>query len=241
MPRTLPALLATLALASAPAASALTIDFEEFPNHGDVVTASQGVAIIADSAVDIAVVFDTENESDTFDPDLERGTGWAFGNLGPDAVLDNILILQENDAGCGDGTCDSPDDDGSRPAGSFSFLFEERFQYFQFDLVDVDDASEEFGTITFLVSPQGEGGGGPVEVAGFSFDQFPGLGQGVVYGNNSANHIDLGFVGLFDTVVIEMGGSGGVDNLAATVPEPDSAALMVLGLLILGISSRRRH
>ena len=41
-----------------------------------------------------------------------------------------------------------------------------------------------------------------------------------------------------------MGGSGGVDNLVALhkepVPEPSTGALMGLGLLALGIASRRR-
>ena len=151
-------------------------------------------------------------------------------------MLDNILILQESETGCGDGTCDDPDDEGSRPAGDFTFLFQETFQLFRFDLIDVENETDELGRIVFLL--------GGVEVVAVGFDEFLGLGLGVVYGNNSANRIDLGLIGDFDTVVIEMGGSGGVDNLVALhkepVPEPSTGALMGLGLLALGIASRRR-
>ena len=78
------------------------------------------------------VVFDTEL-SGTSDSDLEVGIG-------------NISIVQENTIGCGDGTCDDPDDNA---AGGF--------QKFQFDpiryvksLVWIDaDRPEPFGEIFF--------------------------------------------------------------------------------------------
>jgi hypothetical protein len=36
----------------------------------------------------------------------------------------NVLIIQENDIGCGiGGICDQPDDEGSRPTGYLSFVF----------------------------------------------------------------------------------------------------------------------
>jgi hypothetical protein len=85
-------------------AQALTLDFEEF-EHGTVVSDSalanyKGAVI---SVVnfhaghqDLGIVFDSEHEIDTADPDLERGSGWAAGNLAPDSVLGNILIIQEN-------------------------------------------------------------------------------------------------------------------------------------------------
>ena len=64
-------------------------------------------------------------------------------------------------------------------------------------------------------------------------------------GNNTANRFaqiathKLG-IDPFSRVTIRMGGSGGVDNLAfSTVPEPTTAALMTLGLLVAG-SGRRR-
>ena len=61
----------------------------------------------------------------------------------------------------------------------------------------------------------------------------------MVYGNNSANRIDLGLIGKFDEVLITMGGSGGIDRVTTNVPEPNTLALCGLGLAAL-TSLRRR-
>ena len=219
-------------------AHALLLDFEELAfAHGDVVTLSQGVTITTENFVaahpDLGVAFDT-TQLHTADLDLQATGGWDFGNLGPNALLGNILIVQENDAGCDTGTCTSPDDEGARPAGSFSLDFDQLgiFESFSFDLVDVEDAVLENGSLQFLL------GGNPVEF--FSFASFLGLGQDVEYGNNSANHVDLGQVGAYDQVVITMGGSGGVDNILAEAAEP-SAALLLLGVGLALVHHRRRR
>lgn len=230
-----------LFFAAAPAA-ALSIDFDSF-GHGDIVANPLadhgGYTLVVENlhrSFDIGVAFDT-GVSRSSDSDLEMGNAWSGGNLAPSTELGRILILQENDD-CGALSCSDPDDEGKRPAGKFTFLFDQTFQLFSFDLVDVEDASMEMGRITFFERTPG---GVDIVTASFGFDEFLGLGQGVAYGDNTANRIDLGEVGDFNAVQIELGGSGGIDNLNATVvPEPGTATLLGLGLVALARFGRRR-
>ena len=234
------ALTGVLALAAAPA-GALTIDFEGF-GHGDILADGQGTQAGYTLEVenfnrgfDLAVAFDSNTPpSQTTDDDLVRDAGWAFGNLDSNEDLGNLLILQENDD-CMAGNCVDPDDEGRRPAGEFTFLLDQTYSLFAFDLVDVEDSTAEAGEIELLL-----GGAGGTQVAFFTFDELESIGQGVVFGNNSANRIDLGAVGDYDTVRIRLGGSGAVDNLILAVPEPGSAALLGLGLFGLAARGRRR-
>jgi len=143
-------------------ARALSLDFEEFA-HGEIASVSnnpsyKGVVIAVDNAnsssghPDLGVAFDSENEVDTRDPDLERGNGWATGNLAPSTELGNVLIIQENGTGCGDGICDRPDDEANRQAGTITLDYsnlDETFNSFQFDLIDIDDVTAEGGSIEF--------------------------------------------------------------------------------------------
>ena len=224
-----------LCLAAAPAHALLLLDFEELDfGHGHVVSISRGVQIATDNFViehpDLGIVFDT-TQINTADGDLQATGGWEPGNLGPDAFLGNILIVQENAAGCDTGTCTAPDDEGARPAGSFTLDFDQLgvFETFSFDLIDVEGAELENGSVEFRL--------GEIQVALFSFASFLGLGQDVEYGNNSANHVDLGNVGAYDEVVITMGGSGGVDNILVQAAEPSAALL----LLTAGLALLRRR
>ena len=63
----------------------------------------------------------------------------------------------------------------------------------------------------------------------------------VVYGNNSANHLLVIDGMTFDTVVVSLGGSGGIDNLTATnpVPEPTAPILFLAGLAAVSTRIRR--
>ncbi len=240
MTRALSALAGCLLLVTALSASAgaLTLDFEEF-GHGDVVTLSKGAFISTEnfhpnaSHPDLGVAFDT-TASGTSDRDLEQGGGWALGNLAPATGLGNLLIVQENALGCDTGTCSDPDDEGRRPGGRFTIELAGlgTFDEYAVDIVDVEDRSAENGSIEFW--------NGAVLTSSFDFDDFLGLGQGVAFGDNSANHVDLGHVGSYDTIVVTMGGSGGIDNIEAAMPEPGAALLFALGCATLSGARRLR-
>jgi len=223
-------------------AQALTLDFEEFV-HGEVVSTParanyKGVVITIDNFEaghpDLGIAFDSENEINTADPDLERGTSWAAGNLLPETVLGNILIIQENNVDCDGGVCSDPDDEARRQAGTITLSLAPLltpFSLFEFDLIDLDEITAENGSIEFLL--------GGVQASIFDFDEF----TGVTWGDNSANHIDpsdLREIGAYDEIVITLGGSGAVDNLFMSVPEPSTLALTSLGLSGLAVVGRRR-
>jgi hypothetical protein len=247
--------LAAVALAVSPAA-AVTVDFEEFTpsvDHGRIVTSSQGVGISATNlsyGPDYAVVFDsnllgTEDEDlQLISPSIPGGeNGWATGNLAPDTDLGFLLIIQENDWGCGDGVCNVPDDEGSRPAGSLEFDFSAveggLFASLQFDIVDLESTTAEEGGIEFFL--------GLSSVGSISFSALAAMG-GVTFGDNSANTmpaVDVASFGVstfFDRAVFHLGGSQALDNIVAKpVPEPGAALVFALGLGIVGSAIRRRR
>ena len=238
--------LAILALVfSAPSADAVMIDFDSL-QHGEIVdTDFVGMFGVEISAVnvgggpDLAVGFDT-TETGTRDPDLEADPFWSGGNIQQEA-LNIILIIQENDIGCGDGVCDEPDDEGSRPAGQLIFDFEAlgvSISAFGFDLIDVEGVGtdQENGAVVFLFD-------GGMLIDEIAFSDFGPQSQGdLEFGNNTANRIDLFDIDDRTTrVAIKLQGSGGVDNITFTpVPEPTSVVLMGLGLAGLTARGLRR-
>ena len=246
MLRSILVLLAALLLFAAGPAPAITIDFDNFA-HGDIVAgpiaSHPGYTLIADNRhkiFDAAVAFDT-GVTGSLDPDLQLdpSTGWAFGNI-PNQDLGSILIIQANDR-CDSTRCLAPEDEGRRPApGKFTFLLDVVASSFAFDVIDVENSTREAGRITFFLLEEGSASN---TVASFTFADFETLGQGVVYGNNSANHVELGEIGPFNAFEILMGGSGGIDNIFANgtpVPEPTTAALLGLGLTAIALAGRRR-
>jgi hypothetical protein len=251
----------------APALSAGVIDFNSL-GHGTVVNdqfVSAGVAISADNphhdGSDYAVAYDTiaaNTPDNTHDPDLE-GPSWGNSNIpninSPGLVLGRILIIQENDPntspnqtdGCAGETCTYPDDEGRRNpyAGSLFFDFDTAITSFGFDLIDVEGA-EEFENAGGFAAVFFDAIGG--ELARIGFGTFIGR-DSASFGNNSVNRISpINFVSDLrldpsDQVMrveINMGGSGGVDNVNWTVPEPTTIALLGIGLLGLGFRSRRK-
>jgi hypothetical protein len=231
-----------LSLLGASAAQALSLDFESL-SHGEVVKAGLGDvqidALNPNRGFDLAVGFDT-SLSGTADLDLEMGGGWSSGNIAGER-LGTILILQENDLGCDVGICSNPDDEGRRPAGDLSFAFGTSVLDFGLDLVDIDNALVEDGSLEFFDGAASV----TISFAEFIDPKSAFYDDTIEFGNNSANRISplsakaLGLEEI-DGVTVHLGGSGGVDNLTGTiVPEPSTAILSLLGLMGLASVGRR--
>lgn len=211
------------------AAGADTLDFSDL-SHGDVVAAQyagQGVNIAAvnfDNPLntDLAMVFDT-SLSGTADGDLEDP--FNLGNTDLNTPLGNVLIISEN------GT---PNDEGSRPAGTLTFSFDMVVTSFGFHVVDLESETAENSSLDFYLN------GGIVE--SIDFAEFLAGGShdnGVVYGNNSINLInEFAIAGGYDELVINVGGSMGFDNITYTIPAPGALALFGFGGALM---SRRRR
>lgn len=226
---------AVLALAGGVSlAGAQTIDFSGLA-HGEIVSNQfAGVTISAvnpNRSFDLAVAFDT-TQIGTADPDLEDP--FVDGNISGNTFLGNVLILQENDQGIGDGIADNPDDEGSRPAGQLIFDFDVSIQSFGFDLVDLEGAISETSTLEFFLA-----GSSVLSIDFTEFEAGGAFDMGALYGNNTLNRIDeITVSGGFDRAVINLGGSGAIDNVNYTVPAPGALALLGLGGLVAG---RRRR
>lgn len=222
-------MIALTAAAIASAANADILDFSDL-NHGDVVAAQyagQGVNIATVnfdnlSNPNLGVIFDT-SLSGTADGDLEDP--FSLGNTDLNTDLGNILIISE------DGT---PNDEGSRPAGTITFTFDMLVQSFGFHVVDLESETIEESSLDFYRD------GGLVEsvdfadfLAGGSHD------NGVIFGNNSINLIsEFAVAGGYNELVINVGGSMGFDNITYTVPAPGALALFGMGAA-LGVRRRR--
>jgi hypothetical protein len=217
------------------------VDFEGLL-HGEIVsTQVPGVTVSAvnyNQPFDLAVAFDTEVPG-TSDADLEFP--WDGGNLAPDTFLGNILIIAENDLDAdGDGYLDDPDDEGGQPAGQLIFVFDDLLTEFGLDLIDIEPA--EGGYLEFF-----EDGDllTTVTFAEFTTPLSDFYDPTVEFGDNTANRISpLSFTvegngGLvaFDEVRVNLGGSGGVDNLYFTFVPAPGAGVMLLGLF----AGRRRR
>ena len=234
------------------AAHAGIIDFNGYPAGTIIDTeyATAGVAITADNslstAFNVATLF---NAAGTSGPDTDLQGPWDLGNIAPGGPGGNVLIIQDQRSRTiTNGRIASPDDEGGRPAGSLFFTFATPIKAFGFDLLDVEGPAEFNGSSGFFATFFGAGT--PVKVG---FDQFLALGPyhraGVVYGNNSANRIapitaqQLGIPGGFTMVEINLGGSGGIDNISyqnvSSVPEPATIGIVAAGLPRLTIRRRR--
>jgi hypothetical protein len=155
-------------------------------------------------------------------------------------VLGNILIIAENDIDLDmDGFIDDPDDEGSQPAGSLTFVFATPIVELGIDLIDVEpEAGEQLFELSFF--------SGAILVGTLGWSELVQRDASIEFGDNSANRVapvtagELG-VTSFDRVALALGGSGGADNLTFTqIPEPGTLALVALGLLATaGLRGRR--
>lgn len=204
-----------------------------------------GVAVTVENfnrSFNLGVIFDTTFTGNTTDPDLLGPTWSGGGNLAAGApVIGGIAIIQENTTGfdpSSNSMVSDPDDEGGRPAGRFTFTFDAPITSFGFDIIDVEGRIEAFSTLHFT----GSGGSSTT----LPFSSFMSRDPSVSFGNNSLNRInpitsaELG-TGPWDSVTLQLGGSGGLDNVQfTTVPEPSILLLLGTGLG-LAYRGRRRY
>lgn len=220
-------LIAATALSSA-TANAIVLDFEGFA-AGTIIDneyAALGVAISATNfsyGPDVAVVFDSNNPTGG---DGDLGAPFSNPDLGT-LSPGNLLILQER-SNCDALSCSEPDDEGSRPAGQFVISFTEGVLLQSIDFFDVEgieaspnDAIELYDGDNNLISN------------GF---YVPATG-----GDNMWAPVLFGVDGVH-SIVINMGGSGAIDNIAfetSVVPVPAALPLFISALAGMGFMRRR--
>ncbi len=255
-----------LAVPSAYAATIQTLTFDQAPFvHGSVVGRGAGdpvvstiydtgaygnVTIFADNnggGPNIAVAFDTDTP--TNDPDLGSPFYSSPADLaaeqnnpfvpGPNPFYpDKVLILQENGSGCGDGVCNSPDDEGSRPAGILTFKFGSVIELLSMDFFDIETA-EDGATPNNRIRLYTDTDGNNEVLANTFYTPDTGgdrLWDQVVF--DSSVNPELASLRRID---VYMGGSGALDNLQyKVVPVPASVWLFGSALLgFIGYSRRR--
>jgi len=203
------------------AAAAISINFDGFANGQIIDSEVPGVVISADNmggGPDLAVIFD-ERIVQGGDPDLNGGGcipgdpanicdgTWAVGNLAPNTVLNNLLIVQENGVNQGGFISTVPDDEAG--GGTLKFDFQECIKSFGMDAIDAEGMEEtpgSFGSISFRLNN--------VEVATRDFENLVAVN---LFGDNSANRfapITSAVLGTtFDEVWVIHDGSGAVDNI----------------------------
>ena len=218
---------ALVSLLLAGAANATVLDFEAFAS-GVIVDneySALGVMISVDNTgggPDLGVVFDTDNPTggDTdlagpFDNDTR-------GSLSPGKVL----IIQENGP-CNTETCETPDDEGSRAAGSITISFGGPVTLDTIDFFDVETPEAGPGDdnrITLF----------DVDGIAMALDFYtPDTG-----GDNRWDQVFFGISGV-SAIQINLGGSGAIDNIAFQ-PVPVPAALPLFGFALAGLGFLRR-
>ena len=237
-------LLAVPAFAGTPGPGSRLIGFED-RQPGSIIdndySSAEGVVISVQrtsSGPAVATLYDTGRRGEP-DPDLQ--TPFDLGNLAPTGTGGNVLIIPENNTDSnGDGLIDQPNDEGTRPAGQFTFDFLFPVSDFGFDLVDVEGPAEFNNNSGYFASFYLDGElEARVGFGSFIDPTSPFYDPTVRFGDNSANRITpitARLVGLpeFDRVVLNFGGSGATDNIRFTfVPEPTALGLAVLPALAL--------
>ena len=212
--------------------SAAVIDFEGF-DPGTIIDSEYAPEVVitginSSKGPDIAVIFDTTDENPAGgDFDLVA----PFDSINPELPDDyepgNVLIIQENEASCdfSTGVCGIPDDEGSRPAGIFEFLFNQDIILESIDFFDIEfeENDENPNSRIHLYDALGNE-----------------IQRGMWFvpntdGDNMWNQVDFGGVTGVRRVIIEMAGSGAIDNVTyQVIPVPAAAWLFGSALGLLG-------
>lgn len=209
-------------------AGASVLDFENF-EAGTIMDSEYSALGVTIAAVnlgggpDFAVVFDSDNPTGG---DTDLGAPFTNPILGA-ASPGNLLIIQEND-NCDAFACAIPDDEGSRPAGQLIISFNEGVLLQSIDFFDVEGEESSPGSSIELYDDEN------VLIPASFF--VPDTG-----GDNMWAQVMFG-VSQVKTIVINMGGSGAIDNIAfepRVIPVPAALPLLLTALAGLGFMRRR--
>lgn len=219
-------------LAMAGSTSAAVIDFEGF-GSGQIIDDEYAPdvsisAINLSSGPDVAVIFDTTDPNPAGgDFDLVA----PFDSINPNLIDNfnpgNVLIIQErNDCNFVTGFCATPDDEGSRPGGEFEFLFSSDIILETIDFFDIELAEDNGNPNSEIHLFDSDGD--EIQIGNFFV---PNTG-----GDKMWNQVDFDSVTGVRRIVIELNGSGAIDNLTfqtQVVPLPATAWLFgsAIGLL----------
>jgi len=224
--------------AMAGSTSAAVLDFEGFA-AGQIIDDEYAPDVLISginlsTGPDVALIFDTTDLNPAGgDYDLVGPFGTNNPALNGNFEPGNVLIIQErNDCDFQAGFCRTPDDEGSRPGGEFEFVFStdivlESLDFF--DIEAVEDNNNPNSQIRLYDSADNE------IMAGMFF--VPGTG-----GDNKWNQLDFGSVSGVRRIVVELNGSGAIDNLTyQVIPIPAAAWLFGSALGLLGWMRFRAH
>ena len=222
-------LLAVLAISCclSSAAFAAVIDFESYSSgtiidseYTSLLTVS---AINASSGPDVAVIFDTTNPTGG-DADLGGPFGTNDSSLSNNYSPGNVLIIHETN-NCNAFTCEDPDDEGSRNAGTFFFDFASVITLESIDFFDIETVEGTNNEIKLFDKDDNELLPNTFFVPDTGGDNM--WGQ-LLFGVDGVKRIEL-----------NMGGSGAIDNITFTAAEmpqvPVPAAIWLFGSGLIGL------
>ncbi len=232
----LAALVSGLAIAAAPAASAIVVDFDgDFGitlSAGQIMDdeyASEGILFSSSSGSNPVMVFDsgspTGRDDDLGSPNEDFGgpgvgSGGEAGSAGQnDTALGNVLIISE------DGDSSDPDDNAR--GGILSVTFLDVVTVNEVAILDIDDLDRGDSFLRFYDSANGL-------IAEIMVPEL---------GNNSFQNIAAGYDGVA-RMDLALAGSGALAGFKyqPAIPEPASALLYPIGLAVFvgGIRRARR-
>ena len=224
---------ACVSLAFAGFVNAAVIDFEAF-DPGRIIDDEYAPVVLIhgsnfryDVSEPRAVIFDTSNPTGG---DIDLGGPFDSNNseLADNFSPGNVLIIQErDDCDFQTGFCATPDDEGRRPAGEFEFVFSADVVLETIDFFDIEAAENSQNPDSEIRLYDADG----LEIQPGNWF-VPGTG-----GDNMWDRLDFGAIEGVRSFVIELNGSGAIDNVTYTmspVPVPASVWLFASALGFLG-------